>query len=350
MSEMKILKNYYNDIDAVIGSKSSRFFGTGFKKVTNHISDIYINCNNSAGLIQTGQQAIEVNDGALGYIYAKSKLSYPEDWSQKAKGDMKPHLSTIDALNLSVQLNEMFLIYKYNLKGDDRKHMRIQKCFISAGNVPHDNLERFDTYSICKTIELLSEDTYISKFESVIGAIKVNCEIEHAIRECSSKKPEYHCLNCDELLGNTFERLYGNGYRDSDYNISNIKIDVDNESVENIVNIKRTGSSLGLEGSYCSSISMIDSIILGGQLSQALLYSIDKVHRDETGTMWMRKATLEALNSHLVDMPFVATTRLKNTKVIDMKNRLWRTADVISCFGNITCNYSLAYELPVKEL
>lgn len=354
MNLMEINKRYYGDIDVAIGSKNSRFFGTGFKKVSSQISDIFINCNNPIGFMRTEQRIIEVNDSALGCIYAKGMLSYPEDWSKKTKGgDLKPHLSTVDALNLSIQLNEMFLIYKYNLGEDDRTHIWIRKCFISAGNAPHDNLEKFDIYSICKITESSSETScfYTSKFESVIGSIKVICEIDHVIKEDSSAKASYSCLNCDELLGNTFCRLYGNGYRYSDYDICDIKLDIENECVENIVNIKRPGSlSLGIESGYDASISMIDSIILGGQLSQVLLYGIDKVHRDETGTIWMRKATLVALNPFPVNMPFLATTHLTNTKVINMKDKLWRIADICSSFGNITCNYSLAYELPSKKL
>lgn len=350
--QMKIYKNYYTDIEEIIGVKNSRFFGNGFSKVENQIIDIHINSAHIDQPIIINGKECKIKGDIEGYVNAKGKLLYPEGWSKKSDTELKPHLSTIDALNLSVQLNEIFLLNKYNLGQEDRKKMWLKKYSISAGNAPYEDLKCFDICTFFKGTDT-SKATfyqYVSVFESHIGALKVYCEIEHPINEIALVKAN-HYDNVNDILGDSYKRYYGNGYRYTEYDIKNIKINTENETIENLINVTRANpTNYGFEGAYRpTSLSMIDSIILCGQISQALLYSIDKVDRSETGTLWMRKVTMESMSPFQACEEFLATTRIENGKIIKMKGRPWRKAEIHSFLDGINCEYSLAYELPVTN-
>ncbi len=346
-------QTFYNDIDEFLGAKDGRFFGNGFSKVGNQITDIYINISPEKKSTHSNAKLLQTKGISLGYVQAKGSLSYPDDWSKKSEDtELKPHLSTIDALNLSMQLNEMFLIHKYNLDNVDREHMWLKKYSISAGNTPYENLDAFEIYTICKeTVSQVSINSSVSVFESKIGALKVYCEIEHKIKQAAKTDYEFFYVDGEDILGKSESRYYGMGYKYSDYDVFNLKIDYKNEKIENGVRINRVKETpIGIEGFYRPSISMIDSIILGGQLSQALLYNIDQVEREDTGTLWMRKVTMENENPSKQNKEFVAETHITNAKIINMRGSLWRKADIYSNFNGIICNYSLAYELPKEKV
>ncbi len=315
--------------------------------------DIYINTSPEKESIHPNAKLLQIKGSSLGYVQAKGSLSYPDDWSKKLDDtELKPHLSTIDALNLSMQLNEMFLIHKYNLDHLGREHMWLRKYSISAGNAPYENLDSFEIYTTCKGTTLEADiGSNVSVFESEIGALKVCCEIEHNINpKVSETEYEYYYADGDDILGDSDSRYYGMGYRYSDYDVFDLKIDFENEKIENVIRINRVKETpFGIEGFYRPSISMIDSIILSGQISQALLYNIDQVEREDTGTLWMRKVTMENTNHSRQNEEFVAETHITNGKIINMKGNLWRKAEIYSNFNGIICNYSLAYELPKEK-
>lgn len=343
----------FDDIDAVLGEKEGRFFGTGYGKVSNEIQNIQINCECSSDYFVSDGLPIKIKNGSLGYVTAEGILSYPSNWSKKSDVELKPHLSTIDALNLSVQLNEIFLIHKYNLTDEDRRQMWLRKYSISAGSKPHENLDSFEIWTICIGTESGGHCSNVSYFESKIGALNVYCEIEHGVRDINSNGLVGYYGNSSELLGHTNNRYYGNAYRGSDYDVSRIEINTGNESIKSLINIKRTNLdeiTLGLKSAYQPAITMIDSIILGGQISQALLYVTDEVKRNETKTLWMRKVTMSSAEPLLPCTPFLSTTKIVKGKIIKMNDKPWRTADISSIFNGVTCAYSLAYELPERFL
>lgn len=340
-------------IDDILGPKEDRFFGKGFGKVIHDIVNINIKNHCLDEYIQVNDTKIKVNSNVKGYVQAKGVLSYPNDWSQKSDDvKLKPHLSTIDALILSAQLNEIYLIHKYNLDDTERKKVWIRRCTITAGSSPQEDLNNFDIYTFhIETKELIeSFCCNISIFESHIGSLTVRSEIEHPIKNICTEN--IHFNSYIDVLGDPNERYYGNGYKSSQHAIQKVEINTKDETVESLIKINQTKdkdlSHHGIEAYYRPSISMIDSIILSGQIAQAFLYCLDNISRTESNTLWMRKVTIESTSPHQPCDSFISSTRVLKNNLLNIKGVYWRIVNMSSKFRGIVINYSVAHELPIN--
>ena len=124
---MTISSDYFESIDDILGPREKRFFGAGFRKVSHQIRDIEIGDNEGEG-----------------YVKAKVSVLYPNDWSKKSKDiELRPHLSSIDALVLSVQLNEIYLSTKYGLGEHQRRKMWLRHFVMKAGATAQTDLNEF---------------------------------------------------------------------------------------------------------------------------------------------------------------------------------------------------------------
>lgn len=343
---------FFECIDEILGPKEDRFFGKGFGKVIHNISNIDIKSDLLGEYITVNDMNVKVDSNIKGYVKAKGTLAYPNDWSLKSEDvELKPHLSSIDALILSAQLNEMYLIHKYNLDDNERRKMWLRRCTITAGSCPQENLSNFDICTLHIETKELSESlcSNISIFESHIGSLIVRSEIEHTAKNICTEN--IHFDRCIDILGDASKRYYGNAYKLSEHTINKVKINTKDEIVESLINVKQTNNnnlpSDGIEAVYRPSISMVDCIILSGQIAQAYLYSLDDVSRAESNTLWMRKVTLESTAPYQPCDSFISSTRVLKNKLLNVKDKYWRTANMIGEFRGIKINYSVAHELPI---
>src|SRR5262249_53707404 len=96
----------YECIDDLLGSAAQRFFGDGHRRISQLLRDITVH-----------------SDGAGGHrVLGCASVSYPPDWSVKnSAAELRPHLSTIDALLLSVALGECYLAQVRGLDSHQRR-------------------------------------------------------------------------------------------------------------------------------------------------------------------------------------------------------------------------------------
>ncbi len=342
---------FFDCIDEILGPKEERFFGKGFGKVIHNISDIDIRNELVGEYITVNGTQVKVDSNTKGCVQAKGTLAYPKDWSQKSESsELKPHLSSIDALIISAQLNEIYLINSYDFDDTERKQIWLRRCTISAGNSPQESLNSFD---IC-TLHLGTKESQeylcsnISVFESQIGALKVRSEIVHPSKNILCRNTHFN--RSIDVLGDPNKRYYGNGYKNSEHSIKNVKINIKEETVESLININQANKGLpsdGIEAVYRPSISMVDSIIICGQISQAFLYILDNVSRAQSNTLWLRTVTIESTTPYQPCDTFLASIRMVKSRLLNVKGEYWRTANMTGSFRGITINYSIAHELPV---
>lgn len=343
---------FFECIDEILGPKEDRFFGKGFGKIVHNVSDINIKSNFLGEYITVNDMKVKIDSNIKGYVQAKGTLAYPNDWSQKLDDvELKPHLSTIDALILSAQLNEIYLIHRYNLDDTERKKMWLRRCTISAGSSPQENLGSFDIYTFHIETNDSSESlcSNISIFESHIGALTVRSEIEHPSKDICTEN--IHFNRSIDILGDPNKRYYGNAYKFSEHAINKVKINIKDETVESLIKINQTNNEFlpsdGIEAAYRPSISMIDCIILSGQIAQAFLYSLDDISRAESNTLWMRKVTIESTTPYQSCDSFISSTRVLKSSLLNVKGEYWRIANMAGEFRGIKINYSVAHELPI---
>src|SRR5918997_1151469 len=102
-------------IDRYLAPAGERHFGDGFKRVTHEITDLVIGGIDGRGTIQ-----------------ATATLGYPEDWSRKSTGSLRPHVSSIDGLLLVVELAEACLTHRYGLDREQRRRMWLRSLEMRA--------------------------------------------------------------------------------------------------------------------------------------------------------------------------------------------------------------------------
>jgi len=329
-------KVQFGSIDDCLGPSRQRFFGGGFKRVLHDVRDV----------------GISADDDGRGVLRARASLSYPADWSTKANDtSLRPHLSTVDALLLAIQLTEVYLTHAGDFELEQRRRMWLRSFTMRAGATPTENLGDFPIEAMHVDREpapftLCGE---ISTFACVIGAIKVRCTIEHEPVRTLRLGGGYSSV--DEVLGCETRRYYGTGYKQRDQLMRAVEFDPDRRQVEALVSVVGpTGSDLpdlGFGGEYQPSVSPLESLTVLAQLSQVLLYETDRLTRDETKTMWMRSVTMESLTPyHSVKYPSVAGVKATNVKTLNLGGGVWRAFDVDAQFQGFRFTSALAHELP----
>lgn len=323
---------HFASIDDMLGSREKRFFGVGFRKVHHELKEIRV-----------GERWVE----------AQASVMYPSDWSKKSENEeLRPHLSSIDALVLSIQLNEIYLIHRFGLDEQEREKMWLRRFVMKAGSTPQENLSQFDVRS--EHLETKSSPDarggHLSIFEAQIGTIKVDCEIEHGLGEENAQSGFYP--TGDEILGTPDGRYYGNGYRYPIQRIENVAIDIDKQSAKSMVTIEQTDAEQkqGIEGFYRPSVSMIDCMTIIAQLGQALLYQLDNIHRSESNTLWMKKIVMESKRPDQAYDAFAASTHIIKSKLLKVRGGTWRSSDMFGQCQGIHVHYTVAHELPTPDL
>lgn len=332
---MEVVNTCFKSVDSVLGPGNERFFGMGFRKAQQIITNVEI------------YPRIK-EDNNQGKINAKASLFYPNDWSKKEGTKvLKPHLTSIDAVVFAVQLNEMFLTYKYKLTEEQRKEIWIKSVTMKAGTSPNEDLKGFDIESIqLSTDNFRNKDQFISVFEAKIGNIRIKSEIIHRQNGIRLDNKSYE--TCDTLLGSADKRYYGEGYKVPKQIIKDVEIT--HNSVSSMVTIEKPKNidliTNGAEGKYRPSISMIDCMLIIAQLGQVLIYHLDNITREKSNTLWMRKVYLESNDPYQLGDNFKASTHIVKSKLFSIKNNFWRSCDMVGNCKGIKVEYSIAHELP----
>jgi len=99
-------KRRYASIDDILGPAAQRFFGDGHRRVRQMLRNVTVD-----------------GDGRGGHrVRGCASVSYPADWSVKSVSDeLRPHLSSIDALLLAVALGECYLTHARGLDPKQRR-------------------------------------------------------------------------------------------------------------------------------------------------------------------------------------------------------------------------------------
>jgi Pseudomonas avirulence D protein (AvrD) len=275
------------------------------------------------------------------------RIEYPADWSTKREGTiLPPHLSTVDAILLGVQMTELCLVQAFGLGPGDRRRSRVRAIKVRAGVAPEEELS-----SLVVTIRLLGtaagpRGQTITTIETTIGSMRVRCEAEHPDRELRTGMVRH--LDVTDVLGPPDGRYYGTGYTRRGHRMDDLAVDAVSRAATARVTIGGTfeGVNAGIEGAYQPTVTAVDCFVTTLQLGQILLYELDSMRRSASHTLWMRSTSIELLgpSEPTERMPLVVS--LRNTTTITMRQRLWRTADITAELGAVRCTCAVAHQLP----
>ncbi|ALV37954.1 AvrD family protein [Streptomyces sp. CdTB01] len=330
---------FYGSFDSCLGPGSARFFGSGYKRVGQDLRNISTDGSAEPGALVT----------------ARGTLHYPQDWSRKSgAGELRPHLSSIDALVLAVTLAETHIGRAFGLTPAQQRRTWLREADVRAGSSPHEDLADFPVEGRLLTSE--GPDSGPSApvsttFGCRVGGLRVRCTLAHERGHASGGPHTY--ADASQALGPADARHYGEGYKNRTQYADHVHVDLDGQRIQGRQRVvaEQPGTATethGAEAEYGPSVSPIDALVGVAQLAQALLYAQDGLSRGRTDTLWMRRFVIGARTPvRPLGRSFATNVRTTGTRLVSMRGETWRTADLaVDDFAGIAGRCSLAHRLP----
>jgi len=326
-------------IDDYLGPGETRFFSRGYQRAGYRVY----------GLTATPADAAE--PGAHGTL----DLEYPADWSRKKDGtDLRPHLSTVDALVLGVQLAELHLAHAYGLTAADRRTTRLAKVVLRAGTEPQEDLLGVPLSARLRSTEPAG-DRYRSVHECTVGNLRVRCEIEHPITARAAADARYDSLA--DALGPAEPRFYGEGFKYRRHTVTDVAVDRERHTaVAEVRFTPEAGTPAptdGIGSGEQPAVSLVDCFVVNLQLAQVLMYELDGLSRAESNTLWMMQTVLTApadgRPADLADgQPLTTGTAITGKRLLPLRGGVWRSVELSGSLAGIGMRCSFAHELPAR--
>jgi hypothetical protein len=327
----------YGSFDSCLGPGTTRFFGSGYKRVVQDLKDITTDGSDQPGAL----------------ITARGTLTYPQDWSRKSgAAELRPHLSSIDALVLAVTLAEVHLSRAFGLTAAQQRHTWLRQADVRAGSSPHEDLADFPVEG-----RLVAGDGPESgrttptgtTFVCRVGGLRVRCTLAHE-RGGKAAGPAVFA-DASQALGPASARHYGEGYKNRNQYAEHVHVDLERQRIQGrqrVVTAQPDTDAHGAEAAYGPSVSPVDALVGVAQLAQALLYAQDGLARGGTNTLWMRRFVIDTQTPvRPLGRNFATTVRTDGTRLLTMGGQTWRTADLtVDDFSGIGGSCSLAHRLP----
>jgi Pseudomonas avirulence D protein (AvrD) len=330
---------HLDSVDDYLGPSTTRFFGSGFRKVGYSWRSASVD------------QAV-----GLGAVRATASVDYPEDWSRKAEEtQLRPHLSTIDVLILGVRAAELSLARGGVLLKDDGVAW-LRQVDIKAGLTPvEDRLDEFCVEAAIIRTQSIPGSPAIS-VSTVLGAVAgmtVRCEVQHgrANPTSAAEAPAVALVGQPERDNAGW---YGDGYRHRRQAVREVLVDATGDhadamltvapGVEAPVAVARHGR---IDTAPVAAVSMLDSFVTSLQLGQILLYEADRVPRAESNTLWMRNTTISTDAPHRRAVgSFPVSASLVDSRRIVARGETWRTATIFGACRGVQTRCAVAHRIP----
>lgn len=252
--------------DEYLGTAQDRYLGDGHRRVTFEMSE-----------------PTQIGAGEFSSI---ARVSYPDDWSQKAGMRRDPHLSTVDAIRIAGAVRSSLSGGVLLAGCGDERSLTVR-----AGARPW---EQLDAVPVRTTVTALPDkDSVVLKHK--IGSLQVESRLALATE----------ALAVDEAW--------------EPGTVSDVRFD-DASRVECMYERRSPRPSL---------LSFLEAMMLTAQMSQVALYGGDPDARNRSGNMWMRRAHFVRHTSR----PFrtgVVELQLQNRRDVTIGDRVIGTADVVA--------------------
>ncbi|MFH8224866.1 AvrD family protein [Streptomyces sp. NPDC018057] len=321
----------YRTIEDILGPSSQRYFGEGMAKVEQALRSIVFSADGS--------------------IRATGGISYPKDWSAKrSSGELRPHLSSIDAVVLAAQLIECHLGHVYGLTAEQRSRAWIRSVEARAGGEPTLDLAAIAVGCTVtgSNAQKNSLGDWLTSFECRVGSIKVGIQVEH---DAGDTPPQPGAFDSPAgVLGETWNPYHGNGHKLGTRTIERVRLFPQDGTAQALATVSPAGRAEPLNGLgswYAPALSLVDGIVISAQVAQALLYEVDGVSRDDTSTLWMRRFRAEQKTPHQpIGTPFICALSTTSSRLRDMRGAKWRMSDLNVRMLGVEGSFSLAHALP----
>jgi hypothetical protein len=296
---MHMTISYAPSIDDILGDRQKRFFGRGYLKNTQMVS-----------------RARPLSDGDSRSFIWHATVMMPEDWSSKNGIVQKPHLTTIDVIELSLSCLR-------SIAGDHIPWMEdpdsaVRELQIIAGKTPF--------------------DAELSGFEirgDLNGETETSCRLSLQIANM-----QVELTLADDRSGTRDLEFPGK----QDLAITRVLVHAEPEP-----NTRAIGAAL-MEPETPRNLdgwSLASCFVATLQVGQALLYSLDNIDRSQTNTLWMKRTRFERLGTlPAFDTRQPIHVELENVRRYSKDDGDWRRADIVGFAAGRRIVCSVTHKLP----
>ncbi|MDG6106916.1 hypothetical protein Daura_28310 [Dactylosporangium aurantiacum] len=324
-------------IDDYLGPGAHRFFGAGYKRAEQRLTDIAV----TAG-----------PDGA-GTVEASAAVSYPADWSRKGSVDQLPHLSSIDVLLIAAETAEVHLTRARGLTPADRAALRLRRVRLLAGSSPVE--EELAGFAVRARIAAPTPvpgagDLMVSVVDCQVGKLRARAEVLHPAGTPAAVIARY--ADADAALGPARRRPYAAAHRDKTQHVEDVALDLPARAATARLGVTWTTPDelelTGLDSAAHRGVSVIDAFVAAIQLGQVLLYELDGVRRADSHTLWMRQTTLETADpGRPATGSGVLRARLADAQLLTAGDGAqWRSARIEADYDHLSIACAVAHQLP----
>jgi hypothetical protein len=304
----------FSHIENHLGPAADRFFGGGFKRV------------------EYGTRHLSLSERA---VVSSVSLSYPTGWSKKiGSGELVPHLSTIDAFAIAINLCQDVLLEKFG----NIDCFWVKRISIKAGKKPEEDLRDIKAQMQEEATSVDEQGDVHFVFTGHVGAMALQLEVI---------KPVAHDARLDrESQGHSY---YAMGFRKRTQLIDDIVFDSPLKAISKLVVVDEEPDLIrgGIEANYPHVVTPIDAFVSHLQIAQVLLYKLDGLKRGESNTLWMRTTHITAEDpAKRSATARVLMTELKDANVVSVKGEDWRVAEIVGHLNGMTVSCSVAHLLP----
>lgn len=308
-------------IDALLGERSQRYFGDGFRQ----------------GSVRFAGEARSDDVDALARCAGFGVVTYPGPWSRKASGPQNIHVSTIDAYQLAVSAASALLDATRTATGLQDRPLGtawIRRCVIKAGRTPIEH--GLDRIPVSATRVNATDDS-ISRIHTIsvtVGNILVILDVDTgaSIRAQSTSD-----------LPRT--------YRTTATDLGEVTVTPDCLRVSGTATYTAgpggQESFPEIESRFPECVTFAEAFADMLQLGQVGLYALDGFTRAYSHTLWMRNTHFEATTPlRPREQGERITTEIRSPRIVTMKGQNWRIATLRSRRLSLTLSCSVAHALP----
>lgn len=299
------------DITEVLGSGEDRYFSNGFKTIDISYDDIV--CGD-------------------GVINTRINVKYTEGWSRKQGQNMAPHLGTTEFISIAAVVTQKLM---ERVLGLNRKE--IETSWISRFILKVKTCTEGDCSRIPVSGHILSTESrnggYESRIVVSIGSVSATLHVCHQCHACDEHKDETTKID-----------LYKTAYKLRSHSIKDVIVDeADMTTIGNASLSEADVSKKGLGAAY-SGMIFTDFILVIGQMTQALLYSLNKASRDSSSNLWLREIDVWC-TAPSNETKCRSEVKFLDINTIHKKEETWQSVILSGKLGSMNSKIKVAHRI-----